>query len=205
MGKIRKRLSYANVMATVAVFMVLGGGAYAVSSNSIGSKQLKKNAVAKKNLKKDAVVSSKVKNKALKGEDVKDGTLTGSKLADDTITGSKVDESSLSIPKAWANVSPSGAVTSGKGIGSADVTKGTGFDGIYCFNGVGGATAQATGGVDTPATELTTATVLNATSAVGDASFAAFGCPPSTTWMVVTNSAGAGTALDAHFTVAFFD
>ncbi len=30
MTRIRKRLSYANVMATLAVFFVLGGGAYAL-------------------------------------------------------------------------------------------------------------------------------------------------------------------------------
>ncbi len=45
MRLIRKRLSYANVMATVAVFMVLGGGAYALSKNSVGTKQLKNKAV----------------------------------------------------------------------------------------------------------------------------------------------------------------
>ena len=44
---IRSRLSYANVMATIAVFLALGGGAYAASlkRNSVGPKQLKPNAV----------------------------------------------------------------------------------------------------------------------------------------------------------------
>lgn len=47
MGRIRSRLSYANVMATIAVFIALGGGAYAVGlkRNSVGPKQLKPNAV----------------------------------------------------------------------------------------------------------------------------------------------------------------
>ena len=43
-----KRLSYANVMATIAVFIALGGGAYAalkVPKDSVGNKQLKNNAV----------------------------------------------------------------------------------------------------------------------------------------------------------------
>lgn len=203
--RIRRHLSFANVVALLALFVALGGGAYAVKSNSVGTKQLKKNAVAKKNLKKNAIVSSKVKNGSLKDKDVKEGTLTGEKLADNTITGSQVDESSLGIPKAWANVSPSGGVISGKGISSADLTKGTAFPGVYCFDGVGGATAQATGGVDSPPTEFATATVLNASSATGAASFDAFGCPPSTSWMVVTQKDGAGSAFDAYFTVAFFD
>jgi len=53
----RAKLTYANVMATVAVFIALGGGAYAVgvAKNSVGKKQLKKN----------AVTGAKVKNGSL--------------------------------------------------------------------------------------------------------------------------------------------
>lgn len=46
--KVRSRLTYANVMATIAVFLALGGGAYAalrLPKNSVGSAQIKKNAV----------------------------------------------------------------------------------------------------------------------------------------------------------------
>jgi hypothetical protein len=48
--RIREKLTYANVMATIAVFIALGGGAYAVSldRNSVGSKQLKPGAVKPK-------------------------------------------------------------------------------------------------------------------------------------------------------------
>jgi hypothetical protein len=44
----RARLSYANVMATIAVFIALGGASYAaikLPKNSVGTRQLKKNAV----------------------------------------------------------------------------------------------------------------------------------------------------------------
>jgi hypothetical protein len=60
--RFRPRLSYANVMVTILVFIVLGGGAYAaihLPKNSVGSRQLKKN----------AVVSPKVKNGSLKNSD----------------------------------------------------------------------------------------------------------------------------------------
>src|SRR5262245_58876192 len=45
--RVRERLTYANVMATIAVFLALGGGAYAVSlgRNSVGSPELKPGAV----------------------------------------------------------------------------------------------------------------------------------------------------------------
>jgi hypothetical protein len=64
----RAHLSYANVMATVAVFIALGGGAYAAGVlpvNSVGTKQLKKN----------AVTSAKVKDRSLTAKDFKAGQL----------------------------------------------------------------------------------------------------------------------------------
>jgi hypothetical protein len=44
--RIRGQVTYANVMATIAVFLAMGGGAYAaLKANSVGSKQIKPNAV----------------------------------------------------------------------------------------------------------------------------------------------------------------
>jgi hypothetical protein len=48
MNRIRGKLTYANVMATIAVFIALGGASYAaiqLPKNSVGAKQLKKGAV----------------------------------------------------------------------------------------------------------------------------------------------------------------
>lgn len=45
MKLIRKRLTYANVMSSIAVFLVLGGAtalAAGLAKNSVGTKQLKK-------------------------------------------------------------------------------------------------------------------------------------------------------------------
>jgi Collagen triple helix repeat (20 copies) len=53
--RIRVQLSYANVMSTIAVFIVLGGGAYAATTlpkNSVGTKQIKNGAVTKAKLAK---------------------------------------------------------------------------------------------------------------------------------------------------------
>ena len=65
MSQIRKRLTYANVMSTIAVFLVLGGAtAFAASTlgkNTVGSKQLKKEAVTL------AKINTSAKN-ALKGQ-----------------------------------------------------------------------------------------------------------------------------------------
>jgi hypothetical protein len=62
------RLTYANVMATIALFIALGGTGYAAISlpkNSVGSKQLKKGAVTPKKIKKGAVTSAAVKDGSL--------------------------------------------------------------------------------------------------------------------------------------------
>ena len=72
---VRRRLSYANVTATLALFIALGGVSYAavkLPANSVGSKQLRAN----------AVTSSKVKNRSLQLADLSSGaarTLKGAK------------------------------------------------------------------------------------------------------------------------------
>ena len=54
MHQFRDRLTYSNVMATVAVFVALGGTSYAAITlprNSVGSNQLKRNAVTSTDVK----------------------------------------------------------------------------------------------------------------------------------------------------------
>lgn len=69
MKQIHKRLTYANVMSSIAVFLVLGGGAAfaagQLAKNSVGTKQLKNNAVTTKKIKKNAVTGAKVKESTL--------------------------------------------------------------------------------------------------------------------------------------------
>ena len=67
-GFLRKRLTYANVIATLALFLALGGTSYAVTAlpkNSVGTQQLKKN----------AVTGVKVKDGSLSSADFAAGTL----------------------------------------------------------------------------------------------------------------------------------
>ena len=65
MKQIRKRLTYANVMSSIAVFLVVGGAtAFAaghLGKNTVGAKQLKKNAVTTAKIKKGAVTGAKLK------------------------------------------------------------------------------------------------------------------------------------------------
>lgn len=69
MKKLRAQLTYANVMATIAVFLVLGGGA-AVAAGGLG-----KNSVGPNQLKKNAVTTAKIKNGAVTGAKIRLGSL----------------------------------------------------------------------------------------------------------------------------------
>ncbi len=63
MARIFDKLTYANVVATLALFVALGGVSYAalqLPKNSVGTKQLKKNAVTSQKIAKGAVTKAKL-------------------------------------------------------------------------------------------------------------------------------------------------
>ena len=62
---LRERMTYSNVMSTIAVFAVLGGGAYAAT-------KVRSNDIAR-----DAVRSKHVKKDRLTGKDIKESSLVG--------------------------------------------------------------------------------------------------------------------------------
>ena len=66
MRRIRQRLTYANAMSSLAVFLVLGG-ATAFAATKIGSDQLEANAVLTGKIKREAVTTAKIKKNAVNG------------------------------------------------------------------------------------------------------------------------------------------
>jgi hypothetical protein len=72
--KIRSHLSYANVVATLALFLVIGGGsalaAATLGKNSVGSRQLKSKSVTTGKVAPNAINGSKVANGSLTGVDI---------------------------------------------------------------------------------------------------------------------------------------
>jgi hypothetical protein len=85
MKHVHKRLTYANVMSSIAVFLVLGG-ATAFAASKIGANQLKANSVKTGKIVKEAITTSKIKNSAVSGVKVLDGSLTAVDLAAGTLT-----------------------------------------------------------------------------------------------------------------------
>jgi hypothetical protein len=72
------RLSYANVVSTLALFLALGGVSYAairLPAGSVGAKQLRRNAVVGVKIKNRAVSSSKIGKNAVTGFNVAESTL----------------------------------------------------------------------------------------------------------------------------------
>jgi hypothetical protein len=75
LSRIRPHLNYSNVVSTICLFILLGGGAYAavkLPKNSVGTKQLKKNAV--------------------KGSKVADGSLTAADISGPVKSASSATE-----------------------------------------------------------------------------------------------------------------
>lgn len=99
MKKIRGKLTYANVVSTLCLFLVLGGGAAFAAShlgkNSVGSKQLKKNSVVAAKIKDGAVSAGKLAPNAVTTGKIANEAVTTGKIANDAVTGAKVNEGSL--------------------------------------------------------------------------------------------------------------
>src|SRR4051794_37415285 len=74
--RLRSRLTYANVMSTLAVFIALGGTSYALTlpRNSVGSRELKPRPVGASELKTGAVTSRDLKNRTIHLADISTAT-----------------------------------------------------------------------------------------------------------------------------------
>jgi hypothetical protein len=144
--QIRKRLTYANVMSSIAVFLVLGG-ATAVAAKKIGTNEIKGNSITTGKVKKEAVTKGKIKKSAVDSSRLANNAVTTSKIADDAVTGDKVKESTLSQvpsaatavlaesaqPQVFAEVNFNGVVNAAnsKGLSSANVSHPS--KGVYCI------------------------------------------------------------------------
>jgi hypothetical protein len=104
--QIRKRLTYANVMSSIAVFLVLGG-ATAFAASKIGTSQIKANAVTTGKIKKEAITTAKIKNNAVTGAKIKLESLgtvpsAGSANNANTVGGRNVKQIFAKLPVAGA-------------------------------------------------------------------------------------------------------
>jgi hypothetical protein len=97
--QITRRLTFSNVLSAIAVFLVLGGTAFAAAQlgkNSVGTKQLKKNAVTKAKIKKGAVSGDKLSNGAVTEGKLGSGAVTEGKLGSGAVTEGKIKDGAVS-------------------------------------------------------------------------------------------------------------
>ena len=125
MNQLREWLTYANVVATLALLLAMGGAsavaANQLASRSVGERQLRPGAVTADKIRKNAVSAPKIKALAVKrgklasgsvstpqlgvgavtAEKLGGGAVTTEKISPGAVTGAEVDEASLSqVPSA---------------------------------------------------------------------------------------------------------
>lgn len=137
MRKMRRHVSFANVVACLALFVALGGAAVAAGlpRKSVGTKQLKPKAVKTAKLApnavktgklapeavkagkvaKNAIAANRLRNGAVTSDKVSDGAIRTSKLADGAVTSAKLATQYLpadtpGVPLAGANVAADGTL-----------------------------------------------------------------------------------------------
>lgn len=113
----RPKLNYANVIATIALFVALGGAAVAagVPKNSVGTKQLKRGAVKAGDLRRGSVTSGKIRAGAVTaGKLGPDAVLPGN-IGNGTISTGKLSDGAVTLAKLGGDVAPLvGALRSGQ-------------------------------------------------------------------------------------------
>jgi hypothetical protein len=140
MKSVLKRLTYANVMSSIAVFLVLGG-ATAFAATKIGANEIKANAITTGKIVKEAITAGKIKNGAVTGGKLAEGSVNGGKLVDGSVNGAKILDGSVGeadlANEAVGNAKiKNGAVTSSKlapGTLSPVCPSGTTSVGGLCF------------------------------------------------------------------------
>jgi hypothetical protein len=95
LARVRSRLSFANVTSVLALFVALGGTAYAVNTigsadvidNSLLSEDVKNETIASHDIRPNTIGSGRVADGSLGSQDIKDGSLTGADLGDVPVAG----------------------------------------------------------------------------------------------------------------------
>jgi hypothetical protein len=117
---LRKRITYSNVIASLALFIALGGAAIAAGlpRNSVGPKQLKRGAVTPVKIRKGAVIAGKLGPSAVTPGNIGNGAVTTAKIAQGAVIASSIKNSVITTNKLNNE-----AVTTGK-LGDEAVSSG---------------------------------------------------------------------------------
>ncbi len=114
----RKHLTYANVVATLCLVLVVGGGV-AYAANTVGSADVIDNSLASVDLKNNDVRNVDVRDESLTGADVADNSIAsadiaansvaGNDIKNDNVTGTDINESTLVLDDHFSATAASGS------------------------------------------------------------------------------------------------
>jgi len=131
----RPKLNYANVIATVALFVALGGAAVAAGlpKNSVGTNQIKRGAVTAAKIKRGAITSGKIAPKGVTAGKLGANAVLPGNLGNGIISTEKISDGAVNAAKIkngviTTNKLTNGAVNTGK-LGDDAVTSGKLADG----------------------------------------------------------------------------
>jgi microcystin-dependent protein len=101
--RVRPRLTYANVVATLALFLALGGSSYAALSltgddimdGTIGSLDVANNSLRGIDIENGSIRGAEIRDRTLTGDDMFRGSITGQEVANATITGDDIENGTL--------------------------------------------------------------------------------------------------------------
>ncbi len=102
LARLRSKLTYANVMATIAVFLVVTGVGFAVAAlpkKSIGPKQLKNGAVHSKQIHRNAINASKIRRGAVGRSDLANGAVGSGKISNNAVITKKLANGAVTRTK----------------------------------------------------------------------------------------------------------
>lgn len=114
MQLVRKRLTYANVMSTIAVFLVLGG-ATAFAATKIGTSEIKAGAITSGKIAKEAVGTAKIKN----------GAVNASKIGAGAVGAAQINTTGLTVPNATKAATADKATTADTATKAGSATNAT--------------------------------------------------------------------------------
>jgi hypothetical protein len=195
---VRAHINYANVTATLALFIALGGGSYAALK--VGSRQIANDSIRSVDVRNNQLKSVDVRNRTLLRRDFRPGQLDPGPQGP---PGAQGPPGPPGQTLAFARVNANGTVDAArsKRITSANVIRQNpgGFGGIYCFSGLDFNAASVTATLEYPAPNFSIDAAIPAPSPGN--------CAPGTQAIVSTRnevgSPGGGNVSDHAFYVAF--
>ncbi len=109
-----QRPSPATVIASIALFVALGGVSYGVATGSIDSREITDNTIRSKDIRNNGVYSRDLRNNQVYGIDIRNGTIRGRDVAPNTLTEDQIAESKLGqVPRAADATALGGVPASG--------------------------------------------------------------------------------------------